>query len=155
MESRRIVAIGSHVEHWLNGVKLLEYEQGSPAWTALVAKSKFAQWPPYGLAMRGHIGLQDHGDVVEFKNIRIRSSRDDQAQTRRDDVPPVLHLGELGVPIVTYLGRGLGFDDAQKPIPFTVMAIAALVTPLFMGSSPIGSCTPRADGDLASRGGPR
>jgi hypothetical protein len=68
----RIVAVGPHVEHWLNGVKLLEYEQGSPEWTALVAKSKFAQWPPYGLAMRGHIGLQDHGDVVEFKNIRIR-----------------------------------------------------------------------------------
>lgn len=41
--------------------------------------------------------------------------------------------GSWGVPIVNYLGRGLGFDDAQKPIPFTVMAIAALVTPLFMG----------------------
>ncbi|MFZ9413616.1 MAG: family 16 glycoside hydrolase [Alphaproteobacteria bacterium] len=37
-----------------------------------MAKSKFAAWPPYGQAMRGHIGLQDHGDVVEFKNIRIR-----------------------------------------------------------------------------------
>lgn len=68
----RIVAVGSHVEHWLNGVKLLEYEQGSPEWKALVAKSKFAAWPSYGLARRGHIGLQDHGDVVEFKNIRIR-----------------------------------------------------------------------------------
>ena len=68
----RIVAVGAHVEHWLNGVKLLEYEQGSPEWQALVAKSKFAAWPAYGQAMRGHIGLQDHGDVVEFKNIRIR-----------------------------------------------------------------------------------
>jgi len=68
----RIVAVGAHVEHWLNGVKLLEYEQGSPEWQALVAKSKFAAWPPYGQAMRGHIGLQDHGDVVEFRHIRIR-----------------------------------------------------------------------------------
>lgn len=68
----RIVAVGPHVEHWLNGVKIVAFEQGSAEWKALVAKSKFAAWPSYGQAMRGHIGLQDHGDVVEFKNIRIR-----------------------------------------------------------------------------------
>lgn len=68
----RIVAVGPHVEHWLNGVKLLEYEMWTPEWTAKVQASKFNQWPTYGLARRGHIGLQDHGDVISFRNIRIR-----------------------------------------------------------------------------------
>lgn len=68
----RIVVVGPHVEHWLNGVKLLEYSLWTPEWTAKVKASKFAQWPPYGLARRGHIGLQEHGDVVSFRNIRIR-----------------------------------------------------------------------------------
>jgi hypothetical protein len=68
----RIVAVGAHVEHWLNGVKVVEYEMGSADWAARVQASKFAQWPTYGLATRGHIGLQDHGDVVSFRNIRIR-----------------------------------------------------------------------------------
>lgn len=71
----RIVARGPHVEHWLNGVKLLEYEQGSDEWKARVARSKFAAWPGYGTAMRGHIGLQDHGDTVWFRNIRVRRLR--------------------------------------------------------------------------------
>jgi len=68
----RLVVTGSHVEHWLNGTKLLEYELWSPEWKALVGASKFRQWPTYGLATRGHIGLQDHGNVVAFRNIRIR-----------------------------------------------------------------------------------
>jgi len=68
----RIVVVGPHVEHWLNGVKLLEYELWSPEWTAKVATSKFREWPSYGLARRGHIGLQEHGDVVSYRNIRIR-----------------------------------------------------------------------------------
>jgi len=68
----RLVVVGSHVEHWMNGVKLLEYELWTPEWTAKVAASKFAEWPPYGLARRGHIGLQDHGDFVAYRNIRIR-----------------------------------------------------------------------------------
>lgn len=68
----RLVVRGSHVEHWLNGEKLLEYELGSPEWQARVAASKFAQMPRYGRARRGHIALQDHGDPVAFRNIRIR-----------------------------------------------------------------------------------
>lgn len=68
----RIVVIGAHVEHWLNDVKLLEYELWTPEWTAKVAKTKFAQWPTYGLARRGRIGLQEHGDVASFRHIRIR-----------------------------------------------------------------------------------
>ena len=68
----RIVARGSHVEHWLNGVKVVEYELGSPEWEALVAGSKFAQWPKYGRMRKGHIVLQDHGDQVWYRNIKIR-----------------------------------------------------------------------------------
>jgi hypothetical protein len=69
----RIVAKGGHVEHWLNGVKIVEYELWSPEWAALVKASKFSKYPKYGLAKRGHIALQDHGDPVWFRNIKIRN----------------------------------------------------------------------------------
>ena len=69
----RIVARGNHVEHWLNGFKLLEYEIGSADWTARVKASKFSVYPHYGLAARGHLGLQgDHPGSLAFRNIRIR-----------------------------------------------------------------------------------
>jgi hypothetical protein len=68
----RLVVNGAHVEHWLNGVKVVDYELWSPAWEAKVAATKFAQWPGYGRARRGHIALQDHGDRVAYRNIRIR-----------------------------------------------------------------------------------
>jgi hypothetical protein len=68
----RLVVNGAHVEHWLNGVKVVEYELWTPAWDSLVQASKFAQWPGYGRAGRGHIALQDHGDWVAYRNISIR-----------------------------------------------------------------------------------
>ncbi len=68
----RIVAQGPHVEHWLNGVEMAEYEQGSPDWTARVAASKFREMPDYGRAMSGVIALQDHGDRVWYRNLKIR-----------------------------------------------------------------------------------
>jgi hypothetical protein len=68
----RLLVNGSHAEHWLNGVKVVEYELGSAEWEARVRASKFASMPLYGRAPQGHIGLQDHGDRVEFRNIRIR-----------------------------------------------------------------------------------
>lgn len=72
----RIVARGNHVEHWLNGVKLLEYEYGSADWEAKVKASKFGEWPNYGRAKRGHIAIQgDHGGVLALRNIRIRELR--------------------------------------------------------------------------------
>ena len=68
----RLVVNGNHVEHWLNDVKLVEYELGSPEWKERVAKSKFNAWPAYGKAAEGYIGLQEHGDWVAFRNIRVR-----------------------------------------------------------------------------------
>jgi hypothetical protein len=68
----RIIANGKHVEHWLNGVKLVEYEIDSPEWKQLVAKSKFKDHPRYARAPKGRIGIQDHGDWAAFRNIRIR-----------------------------------------------------------------------------------
>ncbi len=72
----RIVARGAYVEHWLNGVKLVEYELWSPDWEAKVAASKFGKWPKYGKAKRGHIAIQgDHEGALAFRAIRIREVR--------------------------------------------------------------------------------
>jgi hypothetical protein len=68
----RILVKGNHVEHWINATKVVEYEFGSEDWKKRVAESKFKEFPRYGTARRGHIGLQDHGDRVAFRNIRIR-----------------------------------------------------------------------------------
>jgi hypothetical protein len=69
----RIVVRGNHVEHWLNGIKVVEYELGSPDWEAKVQASKFKQWPGYGRAASGHIALQDHGDRVAYRDIKVRT----------------------------------------------------------------------------------
>jgi hypothetical protein len=69
----RIVVRGNRVEHWLNGVEMATYELGSPDWMARVAGSKFRRWPGYGRAAAGHIALQDHGDRVAYRNIRLRT----------------------------------------------------------------------------------
>ena len=68
----RLVVKGNHVEHWLNGDKVVEYELFSPDWNARVAGSKFKEWPQFGRIPRGHIALQEHGNRVEFRNIKIR-----------------------------------------------------------------------------------
>lgn len=68
----RIVARGSHVEHWLNGVKVVEYELWSDDWQKRVQASKFKDLPRYARAKRGHIALQDHGDRVAYRNFKIR-----------------------------------------------------------------------------------
>ncbi len=67
----RVEVRGPRVTQHLNGELVCAYEIGSPDWEARVAASKFAQWPSYGRAERGHVGLQDHGNRVAFRGIRI------------------------------------------------------------------------------------
>lgn len=68
----RLRVEGDRVTHWLNGEQIVDYELWSDDWKARLAESKFTQWPVYGTYPRGHIGLQDHGDWVAFRNIKIR-----------------------------------------------------------------------------------
>jgi hypothetical protein len=66
----KIRVIDGNVEHWLNGKKILEYVLWSDDWKKRMQKSKWKDYPGYGLARNGHIGLQDHGSVVKFRNIK-------------------------------------------------------------------------------------
>lgn len=68
----RVVAKGNHVEHWLNGVKVLEYEKGNDVYNEAFAHSKFTMAKDYGKREKGYILIQDHGNKVFFKNIKIR-----------------------------------------------------------------------------------
>ncbi len=68
----RLLVRGAHVEHWLNGVKVVEYELWTPDWERRVRASKFKDYPSYARARRGRMGIQDHGDRVRYRNIRIR-----------------------------------------------------------------------------------
>src|SRR5262245_36321496 len=68
----RIVVNGNKVEHWLNGKKVVAYELGSDDWNTRVGKSKFNAWKKFGTMKKGKIDLQDHGDEVAYRSIKIR-----------------------------------------------------------------------------------
>ena len=68
----RIISKGNHVEHWLNGKKIVEFERGSDTWKKLVAESKYVSNPGWGTPVKSPILLQDHNDLVSFRNIKIR-----------------------------------------------------------------------------------
>ena len=71
--SSKLVVNGNHVEHWLNGKKVVDYDLGSDDWKKRVAASKWKDFPGYGLAKSGHIDLQDHGNEVWFRNMMIKT----------------------------------------------------------------------------------
>ncbi|WP_438480525.1 3-keto-disaccharide hydrolase [Oleiharenicola lentus] len=71
--SARLVSDGKNIEHWLNGKLVLSYTRGTPEFRALVAASKYKIWPNFGELPQGHILLQDHGNEVQFRNIKLRN----------------------------------------------------------------------------------
>jgi hypothetical protein len=68
----RLISNKGKYEFWLNGVKQVEFTMHTPEWETMVANSKFKAWSDFGKATKGHIALQDHGDKVWFRNIKIR-----------------------------------------------------------------------------------
>jgi hypothetical protein len=69
----RLLASGAHVEHWLNGVKILEFDMGSDDMKARIAKSKYRNVPNFGEVTKSPILLQDHSDEVAFRNLKVRT----------------------------------------------------------------------------------
>lgn len=68
----RLVKKNGKVEQWQNGAKVVEYTMWTPEWDSMVAKSKFKDWKGFGKYKKGHLALQDHGDVVSFRNIKLK-----------------------------------------------------------------------------------
>lgn len=71
----RLVVKGWKVEHWLNGKKVIAADLASPEGKALIAKSKFKDWPKFASLSKGHIAFQDHGDVVSYRAIKVREMK--------------------------------------------------------------------------------
>ena len=107
----RIIVNNGHVEHWLDNIKVLEYNRFSQMFRALVEYSKYSKWENFGQLKSGHILLQDHGDRVSFKNIKIR-------ENEYDDRAALLYLNE------DYTGGELFFplqNWEYKPKPGTLI----------------------------------
>ena len=68
----KIIVNGTHVEHWLNGEKIVSFERWTPEWMKMKTEGKWKDYPDYGMAKKGKLGLQDHGSVIWFKNIKIK-----------------------------------------------------------------------------------
>ena len=119
------------MEHWLNGIKVVEYERGSPLFAALVARSKYEKMEGFGLAEQGRLLLQDHGNEVHFRTIKVRSlhKEPNHESTRlhpaglarrgrrrpRSDCPPAPSRASLGRQR-PHPGRLVGFSDRARQV---------------------------------------
>lgn len=68
----RIIVDGAHVQHYLNGVKVVDYQLWDDEWKLLKENGKWKDYPYYGMARKGQIGLQDHGGLAQFRNMKIK-----------------------------------------------------------------------------------
>ena len=97
----RIVVNGDHVEHWLNGVKTSDYRLWTPEWRALKTNGKWKDYPAYGEAKQGKLGLQNHGNMSWFRNIKIRTGgfapRTPDTLTRGGPIAPLRSRGSLAL----------------------------------------------------------
>lgn len=94
-----VIVQGDKVQHYLNGVKIIEYARNTPSFNALVAYSKYANWPNFGNHREGHILLQDHGDQVFYKNIKIRELKGEQLPPETGDL---FKIGMAGYSFVKF-----------------------------------------------------
>jgi hypothetical protein len=125
----RIVSDGKTVEHWLNGTKVLQYELNSPALREAIAKSKFKDVARFGTLQKGHILLQDHGDRVWYRNVKIRplsgAAEKTGAQVVASESQRRVDVTIDGKPFTSYIWP----DTIKKPVLYPIRsANGALVT---------------------------
>jgi type 1 glutamine amidotransferase len=140
----RLRVQGPRVEHWLNGRLIVDYRLWSPEWEARVRETRFAQHPDYGRSRTGHIALQDHGNEVWFRNLRIRPL---EAYEPDPAEPAILVFSRTagfrhgsipaGTEAIRELGRLHGFrvDATEDPARFAPETLAGYDAVVFLNTT--------------------